>query len=134
MVIIDTNVLAYLLIQGDRTRSAQDLYRMDARWRSESFILIEFSNILATYQRSGALSANQAQALLTEAQDRLDELIDVPHGAALDVARRFDVSAYDARFLAAAELLEEPLVTEDTRLRAAAPGLTRSIKESIESR
>jgi predicted nucleic acid-binding protein len=55
MVVVDTNILAYLLIKGDRTADAQALFTRDAEWRSEGFVLIEFSNILATYQRSGAL-------------------------------------------------------------------------------
>ena len=56
MVVVDTNILAYLLIEGDRTRDAHALYSKDADWKSEAFVLIEFSNILATYLRSGALS------------------------------------------------------------------------------
>ncbi len=94
-------------------------------------MLIEFSNILATYLRADALSAKQAHALLAEAEKRLRGLVNVPHGRALRVAEQFAVSAYDARFLAAAQSLGTKLVTEDARLRAAAPTLTWSLADML---
>jgi len=68
MVVIDTNVLAYLLIEGDRSREAHALLARDPEWRSEAFLLVEFSNLLATYVRAGALARNQAESLLAEAE------------------------------------------------------------------
>ena len=133
MVIVDTNVVAYLLIEGDRTRQAQALLARDPDWRSEGFLLIEFSNVLATYLRAGSLSRSQAESLLAEAAKRLRVLINVPHARALRVADQFAVSAYDARFLAAAGGLGARLVTEDAKLRAAAPALTQSLEQAIQA-
>ncbi len=48
-------------------------------------------------------------------------------------AHRFGASAYDARFLAAAPKIRTRLVTEDGRLRAAAPALTRLLAEALTS-
>ncbi|RIK98002.1 MAG: VapC toxin family PIN domain ribonuclease [Burkholderiales bacterium] len=131
MVVVDTNIVAYLLIDGDRTRDVQALYSLDPEWKSEAFLLIEFSNILATYERSGDLTPHQADTLLGTAESRMRGLIALPHAVALGHARRFGVSANDARFLAVAEKLHSPLVTEDARLRAAAPSLTRSLAEAL---
>ena len=47
MVVVDTNILAYLLISGDRTDLARALAKRDPDWKSDAFALIEFSNILA---------------------------------------------------------------------------------------
>jgi predicted nucleic acid-binding protein len=131
MVVVDTNVLAYLLITGDRTRDAQALFRRDADWRSEAFILVEFSNILATYLRARSLTIKQARVVLAEADRQLKGLVNVPHDRALEVAERLSVSAYDARFLAAASSLGGKLVTEDVRLRAAAPTRTVSLADAL---
>ena len=131
MVVVDTNVLAYLLVEGDRTKEAQALFARDSDWRSEAFLLVEFSNVLATYRRMGALSGRQTESLLAEAARRMRELLNVPNLQALRCAERFAVSAYDARFLAVADTLGAKLVTEDTKLRAAAPALTRSIAQAL---
>jgi predicted nucleic acid-binding protein len=131
MVVVDTNILAYLLIEGDRTRDVQALLARDTNWKSEAFVLIEFSNILATYLRANSLTRNQAHALLVEAENRLTGLVSLPHGRALRVAEQFGVSAYDARFLGAAQGFKARLVTEDARLRQAAPALTMSLSEAL---
>ncbi len=131
MLVVDTNILAYLLIAGDRTKEAHSLYERDANWQSEAFLLIEFTNILTTYQRTGGLSSNQSESLLNEAGARLHNLITIPHLTALQTAQRFIVSAYDARFLATAEKLGAKLVTEDAKLRTAAPNLTQSLKDAL---
>jgi hypothetical protein len=47
VVLVDTNILAYLLIEGDRTSAAQALNARDPDWRSEGLILVEFSNVLS---------------------------------------------------------------------------------------
>lgn len=72
MVVVDANILAYLLIEGDRTIDAQALFSRDPDWRSDEFVLIEFSNILATYQRSGALTAGMAENLLGTARKTMN--------------------------------------------------------------
>ncbi|MFH1603070.1 MAG: PIN domain-containing protein, partial [Pseudomonadota bacterium] len=71
MIIVDTNVLVYLLIAGDRTPQAQALYASDPDWRSEAFVLIELSNVLATYRRRGGLSGKQSESLLAQAAAHL---------------------------------------------------------------
>lgn len=133
MVVVDTNIVAYLLIEGDRTRQAQALYARDPEWRSESFLLVEFSNVLATWVRTGGLDSGQAQSLMAQAEQRVRGLVNLPHAGALRVAHEFGVSAYDARFLAAARSLGGKLVTEDAKLRAAAPALTQSLNEALDA-
>jgi len=131
MVVVDTNIIAYLLISGDRTDLARALVERDADWKSEALALIEFSNILATYERHGNIDQTQAERLQNDADTVLRGLVNIPHITALETARRFGVTAYNARFLATAEILRSKLVTEDAKLRSAAPQLTLSLAESL---
>src|SRR5437763_736094 len=103
MVLIDTNVLVYLIISGEQTGAAQALWRRDSDWRSEAFVLVEFSNVLAHYISVRRLALRQAEQLLARATELMaNRLARVPHAHALAVAARFGITAYDARFLALA--------------------------------
>jgi predicted nucleic acid-binding protein len=131
MRIVDTNVVAYLLIAGDATPQAQALWRADPDWRSDSFFRIEFSNLLATQVRAKALTLTQAVALLERALAIVTATAELSHADVLRLAASLGVSAYDARFLATAQATGTRLITQDSRLRKAAPALTQSITEAL---
>jgi predicted nucleic acid-binding protein len=131
VVLVDTNILAYLLIEGDRTSGAQDLFARDSAWCSEAFVMVEFSNILATYVRTGALRRMQSTELLTEAQTILSTMHNVANGQALEVAMQYEISAYDARFISLAAQLKTRLITEDAKLRKAVPSWTISLSDAL---
>ena len=131
MVLIDTNILAYLMIAGDRTSAAQELYARDPDWRSEEFMLVELSNILATYVRTRAMTREIGIRLLAQAQTLVPGPSSVSPAQALEAAMQFDISAYDARFIALARQMRVKLITEDTRLRAAVPTWTISLASAL---
>ena len=128
--LVDTNVLAYLLIEGDRTPAAQALYARDPDWRSEAFIMVEFSNILATYVRTQAMTHKQGLELLAKAKALMPALTDLQHAQGLETATEFRIAVYDARFIAVARQMRVKLVTEDTKLRAAVPAWTVSLEDA----
>ena len=131
MVVVDTNVLAYLLIAGDQTAAAQALFARDPDWRSDGFILVELSNILATYVRTGGLTRDRALALQADAERLMPGLEMTPNARALEVALQVDIAAYDGRFIAFAMQRRRRLVTEDNRLRRAAPDCTISLADAV---
>lgn len=132
MILIDTNVLAYLLIDGERTAIARELHRRDPDWRSEAFLLVEFSNVLLRYMQVRNLRLSLALGFLADAEQLLrGKLTKAPHGAVLEAAANFRVTAYDARFLTVAKTTGIKLTTEDAKLRGAAPDLTQSLTEAL---
>jgi predicted nucleic acid-binding protein len=130
VVLVDTNVLAYLMLEGDRTSAAQELFERDADWRSEAFIMVEFSNVLTTYVRTKVLSRDQGLKLLAGAEKLVPVLTSVQNARALEVATQFGISAYDARFVALAIQMKVKLVTEDAKIRAAVPSWTVSLADA----
>src|SRR5207247_4365227 len=132
MVIVDTNIIAPLYVRSARTEAVAELFARDAVWRTEPLALIELSNVLVSYERGPYITAPGARACLRRAAAFLQpHFFRVSHEAALGTALRYRVTAYDARFLAAAQQLGRRLVTEDARLRAAAPGVTQSLTEAL---
>jgi predicted nucleic acid-binding protein len=132
MLVIDTNIIAPLYVRSARTDAVMKLFAQDQMWRTEPLALIELSNVLITYERAHYITAATARDCLDRAAAFLQpNLFRVSHQAALATALRYGVTADDARFLALAQQLNIPLVTEDAKLRGAAPKLTQSLAEAL---
>jgi predicted nucleic acid-binding protein len=131
VVLVDTNIIAYLMIRGNRTAAAQQLYERDSDWCSEAFVMVEFSNVIATCVRTRALTQAQGTKLLAESQAHLSTLHSVVNTQALESAMQFGISAYDARFISLAKQLKMKLITEDVKLRVAVPALTMSLDDAL---
>jgi predicted nucleic acid-binding protein len=132
VIAVDCNVLAHLLFDGEQTPRARAMLEHDADWHSEALILVELTNVLATAMRARGLTTQNASIVLTQAQTVVEPgLHGANHHEALAVAAQFRVSAYDARYLVVARDLGLKLVTEDAKLRAAAPKLTQSLAAAV---
>ncbi len=80
MLFVDTNVVAYLLIEGKHTAAAQQLHRRDSDWRSEAFLVIEFTNVLASSITTKRMTLSLATALLAKVTALFDgKLGRIPH-------------------------------------------------------
>jgi predicted nucleic acid-binding protein len=134
MLVVDTNIIFPLFVQSTRSEDVWELKRRDGLWRTEPFALIELSNILSLYKRKNLLTGSVATTYLEYAEQVLrPDFFYVPNAAALEIAMKYEITAYDARFLAVAVQLGVRLVTEDKRLRTAAPHLTQSLDEALEA-
>ncbi|HZR04932.1 MAG TPA: type II toxin-antitoxin system VapC family toxin [Candidatus Udaeobacter sp.] len=132
---MDTNIIAPLYVRSARSRAVAELFARDAVWRTEPLALIELGNVLITYERARYITAATARDCLNRAAAFLQpHLFRVSHQAALDAALRYRTTAYDARFLALARQLGVRLVTDDAKLRAAAPALTQSLAAALATR
>lgn len=129
MIVVDTNVVAYLLIEGERTASARELWRQDSDWQLPELWRHEFLNVLATYARLGGAPVQDAENIWWAACDLLGGgLHAVDMSAALRLAVEAKVSAYDAQFVVLAQLLGVKLVTEDKHLLALFADLAVSLQ------
>jgi len=131
MIVVDTQVLAYLYLPGDFTTSAEALLQRDADWAAPVLWRSEFRNILAGYLRRGSLTFTQALALQAEAQALLSgREHDVDSAQVLALVRDTTCSAYDCEFVALADQLNVPLQTMDGKLLQAFPRRAISLTAS----
>jgi predicted nucleic acid-binding protein len=63
MIVVDSNVLAYLYLPGEYTSAAEALLERDPDWASPILWRSEFRNILAGYVRRKDISLEQAVSL-----------------------------------------------------------------------
>ena len=132
MIVVDANILAYSLIEGENTPLIHKLREKDKDWRTTVLCLHEILNVLATYQRRKILTLAQCKKLLEHAERFLQVAqCEVNMGAALAVAAKYAITGYDAQYIALAQSLDAPLITEDRKLRMAVPEIAVSIQQFL---
>lgn len=117
MIVVDTNIIAYLFIKGERTEQARQLYAQDPDWTTTPLWQHEFLNVLATMVKQGNRTVADALHLWHQAQAlMLNQEKTITLSEALILATTHGISAYDAQYLTLAERLNCVLITEDKRL------------------
>ena len=122
MIVVDTNVIAYLLIPGQYTAAARASLLRDPEWAAPMLWRSEFRNVLALYVRKGELSLRRATTL----QETAEELLAgrehfVASSEVLALASVSGRSAYDCEFIAVGRQLGKKVVTSDRPLLASFP-------------
>jgi predicted nucleic acid-binding protein len=122
MIVVDSNVVAYLYLPGDYTEKAEALLEHDADWAAPLLWRSEFRNILAGYIRRKTLTFEAARDLQLEAESLLAGAEhEVDSRQVLELVRDSDCSAYDCEFVVLAMTLGVKLVTMDAKLLKAFP-------------
>ena len=122
MIVVDTNVLAYLYLPTEFTPHAEALLERDPEWVAPVLWRSEFRSILAGYLRRKTLAFDDARALQAEAESLLaGNEHEVDSQRVLELVRDTDCSAYDCEFAALAMHLDVKLVTMDAKLLRAFP-------------
>jgi predicted nucleic acid-binding protein len=128
VIVVDSNVVAYLYLPTEHTKRAESLLQREPDWSAPILWKSEFRNILAGYLRRGVLSFEQAFSVQREAEEMLSGFeYDVDSLAVLGLVRSSDCSAYDCEYVALAMQLDTQLVTMDKQILRAFPSQTMSL-------
>lgn len=134
MIVVDSNVVAYLYLPSERTAAAEALFARDPDWAAPILWRSEFRNVLAGFLRRGSLTFEQACELQHEAEDLLAGAEhEVESRSVLELVRDSECSAYDCEFVALALKLGAPLVTVDRKILKAFPRSTLGLDEASKS-
>lgn len=131
MIVVDTNVMAYLLLPGPRTELAELLRRQHRQWAAPPLWRSEFRSVLTTHLRQNLLNLPDAIAVMQRAERMLsahEEVVASEHVLQLVSSSR--CSSYDCEFVAAAQQLGVPLITEDRAILAAFPEVAQSLHQA----
>ena len=117
MIVVDTNVIAYLYLEGERSSKVEQLLGKDAQQAAPVLRRSEFRKVLALYTHNNYLSLGQAHQIMREAmllmQGREYEIVSFH---VLELVASSNCSAYDCEFVALAEDLKTSLVTVDKKI------------------
>lgn len=126
MIVVDANVVVYLLTPGPRTADAERLIESDPEWRVPRLWRSEVRNALLGHVRRGDFSLSHAIAIMTEGEELLSRAeVEVASDAVLALALQSGVSAYDCEYAALAMELGVSFTSADQKLVAAFPEIGR---------
>jgi len=122
VIVADSNLIAYLLIPGEKSLLAESIFLKDSDWAVPLLCRSEIRNIVTLYMRQQQMTLTQAKATLEKAELVWKEReFAIPSGEILELTSQYKVSAYDAEFVVLAKMLNIPLLTFDQALRRIFP-------------
>ena len=131
MIVVDTNVIAYLFIQGDFSENAISLLKFDSTWLAPYLWKSEFRNVLSFYFRQGHLSLKDAQSIINEAEEFMSgNEYNVNSFEVFELISNSDCSSYDCEFVALAKRLGLDFYTSDKKLLKEFPEIAIDLKKA----
>src|SRR5437016_13423738 len=98
MIVVDTNIVVYALMEGPLTPLAVRLREYDPEWHVPTLWRHEFLNVLASYGRAGWADAARLVSLWRQTvKTMMHSEHSVDMEKTLELAVRHRISAYDAQ-------------------------------------
>ncbi len=117
MIVVDTNIISYLYISGDRSKQSEDLLSSDSNWVAPILWRSEFRNVLAHYLRKNLLHIDEILLIIQQAEKLLtDHEYEISSAHIMQLVQSSQCSAYDCEFIALAQYLDVPLITTDKKI------------------
>lgn len=134
MIVVDTTVIAPLLLPGVNSAWAQQAYEKDNAWTSSPLWRSEFRNVLAAYQREHALDPQACLEIMDAAEAKLHpRQYNILSATVISLAAQSDCSAYECEYVALAQELNVSLITANERVLAAFPHHTIALERFAKS-
>jgi predicted nucleic acid-binding protein len=128
VIVVDTNLIAYLLLGGEKTPRARSIFERDSKWAAPLLWRSEFRSVLAMFIRQRKLTSDKAMEFMNEAETLMQgEEYQVDSRRVIKLIDSSKCSAYDCEFIALAQHLDVPLITSDKQILKEFPDTAVSI-------
>ncbi len=128
MIVVDTNIISYLYISGDRSEQAEQLLSADSHWNAPILWRSEFRSVLSQYLRKNILALDEILLIIQQAEKLLtDNEFEISSAHIMQLVNLSNCSSYDCEFVALAQYLDVPLITADKKILREFPSITKSL-------
>ncbi|HEX6748659.1 MAG TPA: type II toxin-antitoxin system VapC family toxin [Longimicrobium sp.] len=132
MIVADTNLIGYFIIQGPFTADAEAVFYKDPLWAAPILWRSEMRNVLWKYVRSRQITLAVALKAMEAAEKLLHgKEFQVESQSVLSLADGSGCAAYDCEFVHLAQARGWKLVTADAKLLAQFPGTAVSLQDFV---
>jgi len=133
MIVADTNLIAYRLVQGEKTTEAVAVWGKDPKWFVPALWRHELLSVFATHARHGNLTEKEGLSIFEHALLLFQHREYQPSfSEALSLAVQRKITPYDAQFILCACQLGAWLVTADQELLRKFPERAISPRDFLE--
>lgn len=128
MIVVDTNIIAYLYISGQRSEQSARLLSTEPDWHAPILWRSECRSVLAQYLRKQLLSFDEALLIIQQAEKLLiDKEYEISSAHVMQLVNSSHCSAYDCEYVALAQHLDTPFVTADKKILREFPETAKSL-------
>lgn len=132
MIVVDTNTIAYLYINSEKSAQAEQLLMLEQKWIAPGLWKSELRSVLTRYLRQHILTFDEVLIIIQQAENLMFENeYEISSVHILQLVNSSICSAYDCEFVALAKLLNIPLITADKKIIKAFPDIAKTIDEFI---
>jgi predicted nucleic acid-binding protein len=129
MIVADTNTIAYLYLNSEKSVQAEQLLTHEPKWIAPNLWKSEFRNVLTLYLRKNILTFDEILMITQQAENlMLENEYEVSSAHILQLVNSSNCSAYDCEFVALANLLNIPLITADKKIIKEFPNIAQTIE------
>jgi predicted nucleic acid-binding protein len=115
VIVVDTQVVVYWAVRGPASPLVDAILERDAGWTAPALWQSEFRNVLAGMLRRGELDIDQASERFRRASEIVVSRA-VDSELIIQLITQSPCTAYDLEFVALAQQLEVPLITNDRQI------------------
>ncbi len=134
MIVVDTNIIAYLYISGEQSLQAEQLLSIDANWNAPLLWRSEFRSVLSRYLRKEILTLDEILLIIQQAEELLsNNEYQISSAHVMQLVHSSNCSSYDCEFVALAQYLSAPLITADKKILRQFPGIAKSPENYLRS-
>ena len=117
MIVVDTNIIAYLYLQNEYTTLAENLLLKNPDWHVPVLWRSELRSVLSKYLRSNLLKFDEVFNIQKDAESLLmGKEYEIDSYSVLRLVENSECSAYDCEFVALAKSLNTKLVSMDKKV------------------
>ena len=128
MIVVDTNIISYLYISGERSQQTEHLLSTDSHWNAPILWRSEFRSVLSRYLRKNHLTFDEVLLIIQQAEKLLtDNEYEISSAHIMQLVNSSSCSSYDCEFVALAQYLDAPLITADKKILREFPNITKSL-------
>lgn len=133
MIVVDTNIIAYLYLSGEHSTKVEKLLSVDPLWTAPLLWRSEFRNVLCQYLRQNRLTLDDTSLIIQQAELLMqDSEYHVSSSHIMQLVNSSNCSAYDCEFVALAQYLDIPLITSDKKILREFPAISKSLDTYLE--